>query len=168
MLVTIVAALALSHAPLNPGFVQRKKKEPVNEEPAIRAAVKQVEKAFETKNFKMFSAMCLPNFQTEDPNGKVMNYKQSMAQMKKDMAPLYDIKANITVGWIKIDGNKATLDDRYLVKAKYKDKTGTHSMRMEGSETVSLKKVRGKWMSYYVKGHDDSLAIDGKLVMHRP
>ena len=91
-----------------------------------------------------------------------------MAMMQKNMAPLSDIKATMILQRIEPNGKMAKVDDRYLLKAKFKDKKGNHSMRIEGSETISLKKVGGRWVAYYVKTHDESVAVDGRIVSHQP
>lgn len=170
MLVTIVATLALAPQHRHHhGKMHGQKAKPVNEEPAIRATVKKVEQAIETKNMAMFRSLCTPNFQQELPNHKVLSFKESSNEMRKALAPLSDIKASITVQ--KIDpttGNQSTIDDRYVMKAKMKDKKGTHDVRIEGSESVSIKKVGGRWMAYYLKTHDESVTVDGHVVSHMP
>jgi hypothetical protein len=170
MLVTIVATLALAPQHKHHKMMHGNKKAmPVNEEPAIRATVKKVEHAMETKNVGAFRMLCTPDFQQELPNHQVLSLKQMMNQMKKGFAPLYDIKANIMVQRIDpTTGNKSMIDDRYMIKGMFKDKKGTHNMRIEGSETVSIKKVRGTWMAYYLKTHDESVSVDGHVVSHMP
>ncbi len=170
MFVTICAALALAPQHHHHGMKHSQKAgKPVNEEPAIRATVKKAEHAFETKNIGAFKTLCAPNFQQELPNHQVLSFKQSMAQMKKVLGPLSDLKVAITVQ--KIDpttGNQSTIDDRFLMTGKFKDSKGAHNMRIEGSETVSIKKVGGRWMAYYLKTHDQSISVDGHLTSHMP
>lgn len=166
MLVTIVAALALS--PQRHHAMQHRHAKPINEEPAIRAGFNDVMRAFETKNWALFRSRCAPNFKQESPNHQIMNLRQCVATMQRSMAPLTDIKASTILQRIDVNGKMAKADDRYLLKAKFKDKKGSHTMRLEGSETVSLKKIGGRWVAYYVKTHDESVAVDGRIVSHQP
>jgi hypothetical protein len=88
--------------------------------------------------------------------------------MKSQLAPLTDIDAEINVQRITVNGRTAKIEDRFFMKAKFKDKKGKHTLRVEGSETVSVKKVGKRWLAYYVKVHDQSEAIDGRVVSHSP
>ena len=176
MLVTIVATLALSPQKMHHHSMHQHKRvhaakaadTTAADEKAIRAVAHKVERCFETKNLKMFRTLVTSNCQQEMPDHKVMNLKDSMAQMRKDLAPLSDIKCVINIQNINITGRTATVDDRFNMVGKFTDKKGKHTMKVEGSETVSVKKVGGNWLGYYDKIHDQSVAVDGHVVSHMP
>jgi len=168
-MVVILAVLALSPQHRHHGQMHmRTKMKPVNEEPAIRAQGKKVERAFETKNVALFRSVMASNFQQETPDHKVANLKQVLKGFRDGLAGLTDIDATVNVQWVKVNGRTATVEDRYWLKAKMRDKKGMHNVRMEGSETVSLKKMGGTWLAYYDKVHDESFSVDGHVVSHMP
>jgi hypothetical protein len=171
MFVTIVATLAMlpqhKHHMMR-GHKPAKMAKPVDESPAIKAGFMDVKHAFETKNWSLFRSRCTSNFQQELPNGQVLTLRQSVANLQKTLGPLTDIKVDMNLQQIKVDGNMAVVDDRFMMKAKMKDKKGSHNVRAEGSETVSTKKVGGRWVAYHEKMHDQSMSVDGHVVMHMP
>jgi|SRR5579885_498386 len=164
MFVSIVATLVLSPQRMHHHHVRAKKAVAVDEEAAIRATGAKVKRSFETKNYSLFRSLLTSNFQQEMPNHQMLNVRQTMAQMRKSLDPLSDIKCTLDLQTIKVDGRSATVEDRFTMTGK----AGKHSMRVEGSETVSLKKTGGQWLAYYDKLHDQSVAMDGHIVSHMP
>jgi hypothetical protein len=145
-----------------------KAQKPFNEEPGIRAGYADVTRAFETKNWSLFRSRLAPNFQQELPNHHVLSAKQTMSGIRQQFGPLSEIKAKFDVQQIKVNGSTAVCEARIVTTAKMKDKKGGHTVRMEGSETDSLKKIGGRWVAYFVKVHDQSESVDGHVVMHMP
>lgn len=141
---------------------------PVDETPGIHAGYADVTRAFETKNWSLFRTRLAPNFQQELPNHQVLSMKQTLAAIRQQFGPLSDIKFNFDIQQIKLDGATANVEVRASGSGKMTDKKGSHSVRMEGSETDSLKKIGGRWVAYYVKIHDQSESVDGHVVMHMP
>jgi len=173
MFVTICAALALSiqqghHHRGHHSMAGNKKPVAVDEMPGIKAGYADVRKAFETKNWSLFRSRCTSNFEQELPNHQKLNLAQTVAQLRKQMNPMTDLKVDYNLQDVKVNGNTATVLGRYSADGKIKDKKGSHKMHVEGSETDSLKKVRGRWMAYYVLIHDESVSMDGHVVMHMP
>ena len=172
MFVTICAALALSiqqgHHRTHGRMHGHQKPVVVDETAGIKAGYADVKRAFETKNWALFRSRCTSNFEEELPNHKKMNLKQALAQLRQEFAPLTDIKVSFDLQDVKVNGNTATVVGRYSGDGKFKDKKGSHKMHSEGSETDSLKKVRGRWVAYYVLIHDQSTSIDGHVVSHMP
>ena len=170
MLLSIACAVALSQQRMHRHHAHHvaTKAKPVDETIAIRKQVHKVEQAFDTKNYTLFRSVLTSNFQQELPNHKVLSLREAVATLRQYLTPLSDISANINLQEIKVDGSTATINDNYSMKAKMTDKKGKHNVVILGSETVSAKKVRGQWLAYYEKGHDQSMSVDGHIVMHMP
>lgn len=156
-MVTLSALLVLS--------LQHKK--PIDT-PPIRALYPRIEKLFTAKDWRAVGKMLAPTFLEESPTHKKTGKAAFLKGHASQFAPLEEIKMKITPGDIKIVGNRATVEERYWITAKYKDKTGAHSMRSEGSEMDVWLKTRAGWVAGYVKEHDSSFAVDGKVVQHAP
>ncbi len=145
-----------------------KVQKPVDEEPAIRAGFADVSRALETKNWSLFRTRLAPNFQQELPNHQVLSMKQCLAGLRQQFGPLSEIKSKYDIQQIKPTGSTAVVDDRFSANAKMQDKKGGHTVHMEGSETVSVKKIGGRWVAYHEVIHDQSESVDGHVVMHMP
>lgn len=169
MFVPLIVAIAMApqhhHGHMRAHGNTRK---PVDETAGIKAGYADVQHAFETKNWALFRSRVTSNFQEEQPDHKVYNLRQAMDNLRTQFAPLHDITAKFDLQQIKQDGPSAVCEVRFTASAKLKDKKGEHTMRMDGSETDSLKKVRGRWVAYYAKIHDQSVSVDGHVVSHMP
>ena len=169
MFVFLAAALALSPQRAHHHHARpHKPAKAVDETAAIRVLGHKVQRAFETKDMSLLRSTCTSNFQTEMPDHKVYNLKQSLAMLRKQLAPMSEIKAQVNMQQTKVNGNTAMVDDRFTLKGKMADKKGKHNVVVDGSETISLKKVRGQWLAYYDKMHDQSVSVDGHVVSHMP
>jgi hypothetical protein len=168
MFVTILAAVALTPQRAHHQTRSHRHKhvvaKVVDETPGIKAGYMDVEKAFETKNWTLFRSRCTSNFKEEMPNHQVLDLNQAVAGLRKQFGPLSDLDVHYNLQQQKVTGSMAEIEGRVWGKAKLNGK----SVRLDGSETDYLKKVRGRWMAYYVKIHDQSMSVNGHVVMHMP
>jgi ketosteroid isomerase-like protein len=137
----------------------------MGEHAAIRAGFSRVARAFERKDWKAVKSMVTSDFRQVEPNKKVKNIDQAVAELRRALGPLSELKVKFNVMDIQLTGgNTATVETRYQADGK----DGNKNVHVEGSETDRLRKVGGQWKAAYIRVHDESVSVDGRVVEHMP
>ena len=137
MLASIAAAAVILAAP-------QRKPSTAADEAAIRNQYRKWERVFETKNFRGMRSIVTSDFVQVSPEGSKMNMRTMEREYTKMFKPLSKIDCDIQVMDIKVNGRTATVEMRFDMDARSKDKSGQHHVRVEGSEVNRWRKVRGR------------------------
>ena len=135
---------------------------------SVRAMYPRIERIFVHKDWRDAARIIADDYTEDTADHKKENKKSFLAEKKAATAGWHDVKADVQPVSIEIAGGKATVEVRYLVTAKFNDKAGKHSIRFEGSEVHRWRKTHGHWLLAYIKEHEYSVTIDGKVVQHAP
>ena len=135
---------------------------------AIRALYPRIDRMFERKDWKDCSRMMADNYVEDSADHRKINKRTFMKEHIAAFKPMYDIHSDVRPIDIKMEGRTATVECRYVVKAKFKDKKGPHDFRFEGSEVHRWRKEGRQWLLGYIKEHEYSVSVDNKVVQHAP
>jgi ketosteroid isomerase-like protein len=136
--------------------------------PAIRAMYPRIDRACERKDFRAVSSMLTSDFVEETPTHKKYNKRQFLNKIREEFGSTQKVKMRLVPLSVQVSGRAATVEVRYTMTGKVVDKTGQHSMRVEGSETHRWRKSGRHWMCGYIKEHEFSVSMDGRVVQHEP
>ncbi|MEA2553281.1 MAG: hypothetical protein QOJ65_1457 [Fimbriimonadaceae bacterium] len=175
MFATVVVAIALlspqhkhSHGQVHRPTLTKAQMEArrvMGEHTAIRAGFTKVARTFERKDWKTLRSMLTSDFRQVEPNKVVKNSDQAVAELRRGLGPLSELKVKFNVMDIKLTGgNTATVESRYEANGR----DGNKNVHIEGSETDRLRKVGGQWKAAYIRVHDESMSVDGRVVSHMP
>ncbi len=149
-------------------FVCAQKNTDVRDDSQNRVSYRRIETIFDNKDWNGLSRVLTADIIEESPVQHKIGKREFMKEHVSQFGLLKEINMRISLGDIKMAKNRATVEERYLLTANLKDSKGTHSMRAEGSEMDLWRKSRGVWAVGYIKEHDSTLTIDGKVVRHSP
>jgi len=135
---------------------------------AIRAMYPRIDRIFVHKDWRDAARIIAADYTEDTADHHKENKKSFLKEKIQGTAGWYDTKSDVEPVSIAIAGGKATVEVRYVVTSKFKDKSGKHSLKFEGSEVHRWKKYKGHWLLGYIKEHEYSLTIDGKVVQHAP
>lgn len=135
---------------------------------AIRNSYVRLQRAIQSKNMNAVSDLLTPDFIQENADHRKMNRRVFLRSFRQSIGPLQDVKVRLTVMDVRTSGRRATCEMRYTLDGKVKDKTGRHSIHVEGSETDLYRKMGRRWLQAYAKEHDSSTSVDGRVVEHSP
>ncbi len=115
---------------------------------------------------KLILSNFAPNCKFVGVDGKTMSLKEWMAAMDMNMKSMKSItKMKMTVGNVKVMGNKATAKETFMMEGtmpNMKDPKKTSKMMVMGTSTSTYEKMGGKWMVVLSKDTSQKMTIDGK------
>lgn len=118
-----------------------------------------------TNNAEGTLALETPDFKSKGHDGKVMNGKQLVAQMKQDSAMMKIKTFNIKLAQVSIKGNKADVQTTFTSTAEMMDPSGSgkkHAIGMNGAMSNKLAKTAGGWKFSYLEEKAGGMTLDGK------
>lgn len=135
---------------------------------SIRALYPKIDRIFETKDWRAASNMIASDYTEDSADHRKINKQTFMKEHIAAFKPMYDIKADVEPLDIQTQGKTATVEVRYTMTAKFKDPKGVHAFKFDGSEVHRWRHERAGWKLGYVKEHDWTVTVDGKVVQHAP
>lgn len=136
--------------------------------PAIKALYPKINRACEQKDMRTIDRMLSRSFVEETPMHKKLNKTQFLGKLKQEFGPVTKVKMNLMPLDVQVKNGVATVEVRYTMTGKMTDKAGQHAVRSEGSETHGWKKMGRSWMCSYIKEHEWTYMVDGRVVQHEP
>ena len=135
---------------------------------SVRALYPKIDQIFEKNDWNAASRMIAPNYVEDTADHRKIDKKTFMKEHIEGFKPMYDVMSSVKPIDIQTDGRTATVEVRYVVTSKFKDKKGPHSFKFEGSELHRWRKEHGQWLLGYIKEHDWTMSVDGKITQHAP
>ena len=135
---------------------------------AVRAMYPRIDRIFVHKDWKDAGRIIANDYSEDTADHHKENKKQFLKEKIAGTASWYDVKSDAQPISIDLSGKTANVEVRYVVTAKFKDKAGKHGIRFEGSEVHRWRKTGRQWLLAYIKEHEYTVTIDGKVVQHAP
>lgn len=138
------------------------------QEASIRALYPRMERAYEAKNWRAIDRAMTRDFVNETPDHKKVGRAALLKSQRQAFASFNKLKVEIDPLSVVVNGRRATVECRYSLSGRFNDKRGAHSIKVEGSEADIFRKVGGRWLLAYIREHDSSTMVDGRVVEHSP